>query len=99
MGQMQLTLWPQPGSQTTLVTDEELIMSQAEVKNWNFMYFLQVHSMEGHNGGVTGVQLQMNLAATSSYDATVRKLTQESWFGRPVWTWVDIVSYPTDGGI
>eukprot|EP00090_Calanus_glacialis_P021498 TRINITY_DN33157_c0_g1_i1.p1 TRINITY_DN33157_c0_g1~~TRINITY_DN33157_c0_g1_i1.p1 ORF type:complete len:162 (-),score=14.78 TRINITY_DN33157_c0_g1_i1:98-538(-) len=28
--------------------------------------------MEGHNGGVTGVQLQMNLAATSSYDATVR---------------------------
>ena len=32
----------------------------------------QIHNMEGHNGGVTGVQLQMNLAATSSYDATVR---------------------------
>ena len=36
-------------------------------------HFIQIHSMEGHNGGVTGVQLQMNLAATSSYDATVTK--------------------------
>ena len=27
--------------------------------------------MLGHNGGVTGVQMQLNIAATSSYDATV----------------------------
>ena len=25
----------------------------------------------GHNGGVTGIQIQLNLAASSSYDSTV----------------------------
>ena len=28
--------------------------------------------MSGHNGGVTGVQIQINIAASSSYDSTVR---------------------------
>ena len=27
--------------------------------------------MPGHNGGVTGIQIQLNLAASSSYDSTV----------------------------
>ena len=31
----------------------------------------QLHNMTGHMGGVTGVQVQMTLAATSSYDSTV----------------------------
>jgi len=44
----------------------------ANVGVWTLPAGQMVHSMEGHNGGVTGVQLQMNLAATSSYDATVR---------------------------
>jgi len=39
---------------------------------WTLPGGQMIHNMEGHNGGVTGVQLQMNLAATSSYDATVR---------------------------
>ena len=36
-------------------------------------YFqFQIHNMSGHNGGVTGVQIQTNIAASSSYDSTVR---------------------------
>ena len=31
----------------------------------------QVQEMPGHNGGVTGIQIQLNLVATSSYDSTV----------------------------
>jgi len=39
---------------------------------WSLPAGQMVHNMEGHNGGVTGVQMQLNMAATSSYDATVR---------------------------
>ena len=31
----------------------------------------QVQDLPGHNGGVTGIQIQLNLVATSSYDSTV----------------------------
>ena len=39
---------------------------------WSMSTGVQVHDMPGHNGGVTGIQIQLNLAATSSYDSTVR---------------------------
>ena len=32
----------------------------------------KLHNMTGHNGGVTGVQIQLNITASSSYDSTVR---------------------------
>ena len=31
-----------------------------------------MHTLTGHNGGVTGISLQGNLAATSSYDSMVK---------------------------
>lgn len=54
--------------------DEFLVTGyeDANVGVWSMENGVQIQNMLGHNGGVTGVQMQLNIAATSSYDATVR---------------------------
>lgn len=39
---------------------------------WQLPEGTRMHTLTGHNGGVTGISLQGNLAATSSYDSMVR---------------------------
>ena len=39
---------------------------------WQLPEGTRIHTLTGHNGGVTGISLQGNLAATSSYDSMVR---------------------------
>ena len=55
-------------SEDRLVTGYE----DSNVGVWSMETGRQLHDMPGHNGGVTGIQLQVNIAATSSYDSTVR---------------------------
>ena len=43
----------------------------ANVGVWSMTSGQQIHNMTGHNGGVTGIQIQLSLAASSSYDSTV----------------------------
>lgn len=54
--------------------DEYLVTGyeDSNVGVWSMENGTQVHDMPGHNGGVTGIQIQLNLAASSSYDSTVR---------------------------
>ena len=47
----------------------------ANVGVWSMATGQQIHNMLGHNGGVTGIQIQFNLAASSSYDTTVSMKT------------------------
>lgn len=54
-------------SEDRLVTGYE----DSNVGVWSMETGRQLHDMPGHNGGVTGIQLQVNIAATSSYDSTV----------------------------
>ena len=54
-------------SEDYLVTGYE----DSNVGVWSMETGLQVQDMPGHNGGVTGIQIQLNLVATSSYDSTV----------------------------
>ena len=54
--------------------NDEFLMTGYEDANvgvWSMTTGQQVHNMLGHNGGVTGIQIQLHLAASSSYDATV----------------------------
>ena len=54
--------------------NDEFLMTGYEDANvgvWSMVTGQQVHNMLGHNGGVTGIQIQLNLAASSSYDSTV----------------------------
>ena len=54
--------------------NDEFLMTGYEDANvgvWSMTTGQQVHNMLGHNGGVTGIQIQLNLAASSSYDSTV----------------------------
>jgi len=44
----------------------------ANIGVWQLPSTTQVHLLGGHNGGVTGVQLQGDIAATSSYDTQVK---------------------------
>ena len=58
--------------------NEEFLMTGYEDANvgvWSMATGQQIHNMLGHNGGVTGIQIQFNLAASSSYDTTVRMKT------------------------
>jgi len=55
-------------SPTHLVTGFE----DSQVGVWTLPSGTKIHSLPGHNGGVTGIQIQGNLAATASYDTTVR---------------------------
>lgn len=55
--------------------NEDFLMTGYEDANvgvWSMASGQQIHNMLGHNGGVTGIQIQLNLAASSSYDSTVR---------------------------
>ena len=54
-------------SEDHLVTGYE----DSNVGVWSMETGRQLHDMPGHNGGVTGIQIQLNLAASSSYDSTV----------------------------
>ena len=54
---------------------EEFLVSgyeDSKVSVWSMETGEKVRDMDGHNGGVTGIQLQVNTAASSSYDGTVR---------------------------
>ena len=58
--------------------NEEFLMTGYEDANvgvWSMATGQQIHNMLGHNGGVTGIQIQFNLAASSSYDTTVSMKT------------------------
>ena len=48
-------------------------MQDSYVGVWLLPEGTRLHTLTGHNGGVTGISLQGNMAATSSYDSMVTR--------------------------
>ena len=48
-------------------------MQDSYVGVWLLPEGTRLHTLNGHNGGVTGISLQGNMAATSSYDSMVTR--------------------------